>query len=233
MQSNVAQLPLHDKFWAWFEGNKKQAVYGTAAVVVVGLIVWFVVWQRSESQIAAGDALSNVTASQMDPTSSRSGSADAYLKIATEYPKSSAGARAILLAAGSFFTDGKYSEAQAQFERFLREYPASPFTGEALLGVASCLDAQGKVDQAIAAYKDLTTRHPNEAVVPQAKFALASLYESQNKPELARNLYEEVEHAAPLTSFGNEAGVRMEELLAKFPNLAPASTNAPMRSDMK
>jgi hypothetical protein len=88
----------------------------------------------------------------------------------------------------------------------------------------------------VAAYKDLIARHPNEIVIPQAKFNLASLYEAQNKPEMARELYEQVERGAPFTSFGNEAGVRMEELIAKHPNLAPpppapiavAPTNAPV-----
>ena len=198
MQSNVAQLPLHDKVWGWFEANKKQAIYGIAAIAVVGLIVGFVVWQRSEHQIAAGNALSNVAANQLDGTGVRSGTADAYLKVASEYPGSNAGARALLLAAATYFSDSKYSEAEVQFERFTREYPASPFTGEALLGVAACLEAEGKTDQAVAAYKDLVTRHPNETVVPQAKFGLARLYEAQNKLEQARALYEEVTRAAQI-----------------------------------
>jgi TolA-binding protein len=236
MQSNVAQLPLHDKVWAWFEANKKQTIYATLIVAGVGLIVWFLIWQRDEKQVAAGNALSNVSASQLEIAGPRSSAADAYLKVASEYPKSIAGARALLMAAASFFTDGKYSDAQAQFERFTREYPGSPFTGQAMLGIAACFEAQGKTEQAIAAYKELVTRHPNEAVIPQAKFSLARLYEAQNKPEQARDLYEDVERAAPFTAFGNEAGVRMEELIAKYPNLAPAPsvpTNAPLQLQKK
>src|SRR5262249_18885356 len=93
---------------------------------------------------------------------------------------------------------------------------------EALLGIASCLDAQGKSDQALTAYKDLVTRHPNETFVPQAKFALARLYEAQGKVEMSRDLYQDIERAAPFTSLGNEAGVRLEELIAQNPKLAPA-----------
>jgi TolA-binding protein len=236
MQSNVAELPLSHKIWAWFETNKKQTLYGTVALIAVGLIVWFVIWQHDEKQIAAGDALSNVTAGQFDGAIQRSGVADAYLKVAAQYPNSQAGARALLMAASSLFIESKYPEAQAQFERFTHEYPGSPFMGEALLGVASCLSAQGKTDQAVAAYKDLITRHPLETVIPEAKFALAGLYDAQNKPEQARDLYEEVERAAPYTSFGNESGLRVQELEARFPNLAPATsalTNAPVRMDKK
>ena len=242
MQSNVAELPLSDKAWAWFESNKKQAIYGAVLLAAVGLIVWFILWQRDEKQIAAGDALSNVAAGQFDGALARSGTAEAYLKVAGQYPNSQAGARALLMAAGSFFTEAKYAEAQAQFERFTREYPSSPLMGAALLGIASCLEAEAKTDQAVTAYKELITRHPTATVIPQAKFALAALYEAQNKPEQAHELYEEVARAAPFASFGNEAGLRVEELEAKYPNLvAPTAlptpftpTNAaPVRLDKK
>lgn len=119
--------------------------------------------------------------------------------------------------------EGKSSDAKAQFERFSREYTDSPFRGEALLGIAACLDAQGKANEAITAYKELIDRHPTDAVLPQARFALARRYEAQNKPELARTLFEEVERNNPYGSLGSEAGMRLEELKVKYPNLAASS----------
>src|SRR5712691_7906315 len=132
MQSNVAEMPLHDKIFAWFEANKKQALYATVGIVIVGLVIWFIVWQRDEKRIAAGEALSNVSAGQIDGLASHSAAAQAYLKVASDYAGSTAGARALLMAAASYFTEGNYTEAQTQFERFMREYPGSPFRGEAL-----------------------------------------------------------------------------------------------------
>jgi TolA-binding protein len=141
------------------------------------------------------------------------------------------------MAAGNLFTENKFSEAQAQFEKFTREYHDSPLMGQALLGVAACLDAQAKTDAAIAAYKNLIDRHPSDIVVPQAKFALSRLYEAQNKPDMARDLLQDVERGNPYTSLGNEAGMRLEELIAKYPQLAPpplaTSTNAPMKFQQK
>ncbi len=237
MDSNVAQLPLSHRLWAWFENNRKPALAGTVVVVVVGLVIWFVTWRRDETQIAAGNALSDVASSQIGNPAARPDAASAYLGIAASYPNSRAGTRALLLAAGSLFTEGKYSEAQAQFEKFTREYHESPYMGEALLGVAASLDAQNKTEAATTAYKDLIDHHPNEVVVPQAKFALARLYEAQNKPELARDLYQDVERALAFTALGNEAGMRLEELQAKYPKLAPVApaplTNAPFKVDKK
>ena len=222
MQSDVAQLPLADRLWDWFETYKRQLALGTGIVVVVGILVWFLVWQSESKQQDAGAALSQVAAGQLEGNGSRTASADDYLKVARTYPKSLSGARAVLLAAGSLFTEGKYADAQTQFQKFLREYQGSPLMGQALFGVAACLDAQGKTDQAATAYKDLITRHPNESFVPQAKFSLARIYEQQNKPEQARDLYQDVERAIPLSTLGNEAGVRLEELIAKYPKLQPA-----------
>jgi len=222
MESEVTELPLADRLWDWFETYKRQAGIAIAVIAVAALVIWFILWRQEQKQVAAGTALSQVVAAQFEGAGVHPGAADAFLKVAKDYPNSVTGARALLLAGASFFAEQKYTDAQAQFERFIHEYQGSPFMGEAQFGVASCLDAQNKTDQAAAAYKDLITRRPNDVFVPQAKFALARLYESQNKLEQARDMYQDIERAAPFTSMGNEAGVRLEELIAKNPSLAPA-----------
>jgi predicted negative regulator of RcsB-dependent stress response len=224
METNVAQLPLTDRLWGWLEANKTQAAIFAAVLLVVGLVVWIVVWQGHQREQAAGEALSSLAVEQM-LSPGRPNSADGYLKLASQYPKSEAGARALLLAAGSLFTDGKYSDAQAQFEKFTREHRESSLMGEALLGIAASLEAQGKTDAAVAAYKELISRHAGDSVVPDAKFALARLYEVQNKPELARDLYLEVERDGRFSSKAIEAGMRVEDLMAKYPKLAPLTAS--------
>jgi TolA-binding protein len=229
MESEATQLPLWQQAWAWFEAHKKQTLWGTGGLVLVGLVVAFVLYRQDEADVAASEALSNVALPQMTGAS-RGATPDAYLKVAAAHPGSRAGARALLLAAGGHFVDGKYDEAKAQFERFNREYGDSPFKGEALLGIAACLDVQSKTNEAVAAYKNLIDRRPTDYVLPQARFALARLYETQNRPELARSLFEEVARNNPYGSLGSEAGIRLEELKIKYPNLVapvtPTPTNA-------
>jgi tetratricopeptide (TPR) repeat protein len=224
MESTVEQLPVSHKAWAWFEANKKQALYGGGGLLVVGVIVAFFLYRQNEQELAASEALSNVSVPQMTGMGPRTDVAQAYLKVAATYPKSGAGARALLLGAGSLFLDGKYADAKTQFERFRREYPDSPFVGEAMLGVAAYLDAQGSSRDAMTAYKDVITRRSGDNVLTQARFALARLYEAQNEPEQARNLFEEVERTDPYSSLGSEAGMRLEELKVKYPKLGIAST---------
>jgi TolA-binding protein len=228
MESEAVQLPLWQKVWAWFEANKRQTLWGAGAVVVIGLIVSLFVYRQEQAEVTASEALSNATLSQVSGAS-RTDLAEVYLKVAANYPGSQAAGRALLLAAGALFAEGKYAEAKTQFERFNKDYSNSPFRGEALLGIAACLEAQGKTNDAATAYKDLVDRHPGDAVLPQARFALGRLYEAQNKPELARNMFEEVERNNPYGSLGSEAGMRLEELKAKYPTLVvpPApSTNS-------
>jgi tetratricopeptide (TPR) repeat protein len=219
MESNVEQLPVSHKAWAWFEANKRPALWGGGVLLVVGVIVAFVLYRQSEQEVAASEALSSVSASRLTGADSSAATAQAYLKVASEYPSTQAGARALLLAAGSLFTEAKYPEAKAEFEKFRREHGDSPFLGEALLGIAACLDAQGNAREAMTAYRDLITRRPTDYVLPQARFALARLCEAQNEPEQARNLYEEVERSDPYSSLAAEAGMRLEDLKAKHPNL--------------
>ena len=230
MESEAGQLPLSHKTWAWFETNKKPALLGTGAILVIALIVSFYVYHQDEQEVAASEALSNVEVPHMNNPKTAADSPEGYLKVVAEYPKTRAASRALLLAAGNLFVEGKYVEAKGQFERFRREYADSPFMGQALLGIAASLDAQGnKTDEAIAAYKDLVEHHPGENTVPQARFALGRLYEGKGEVDKARNQFEEVARENQYSSIGSEAGMRLEELNMKYPLLKPATptpTNA-------
>lgn len=221
MQSDVTQSEGYYKLLTWFELNKTKVIYGTAAAIVVGVIVWFVLYQKSQTQVRSGEALSQVFVSQITGADDRSQAAASYLKVASEFPETEAAAKAILLAASTLFTEGKFAEAQREFERLAREHRDSPFLGQAQLGIAASLDAQGKDNEAITAYKTVADRRSNEAVGTQAKFALARLYVKQGKHELAYPLYEDLARAEPFSSIGSEAGMLAEELKQKHPELAP------------
>jgi tetratricopeptide (TPR) repeat protein len=222
MQSDATESLGLLKLRDWYEANKKMVNYGGPAIVLVGLAIWFVIWLQTAKEVRAGEALTSVSMTS-GPGSGvlPPDAANAFLKVAADYPNSPVAARALLLAAGNLFDAGKYPEAKAQFQRFVREHRDNPLVSQALLGVASSFDAQGQAPEAMAAYKDLIDHHPGDPVLPQAKFALARLYVAQDKPELAKNLYEDVERTDPYGSLGSEAGMRVEELIIKYPSLAP------------
>ncbi|HVU99998.1 MAG TPA: tetratricopeptide repeat protein [Verrucomicrobiae bacterium] len=230
MDKNVPELTISDRFVAWYDANKQQALLGVLILILVGIGFGYLVWHSSEKDMEAGEALTSVTLAHANAGGGlNAGAHDALLKVANEYPNSKAGARARLLAAGNLFVDAKYDQARAEFEKFTRDYKDSPYLGEALLGIAACYDAQGKTNEAVSAYNNFIEHHAGEPGIPQAKFSLARLYEGQGKPDKAQLLYTDVERAEPGSTLGTEAGMRVEELKQKFPNLAsvtiPASTN--------
>ena len=225
MQSDVTHLTVQDQLLIWLTKNKRQVLWGTVAVAVVGFAVGIYVWQQNEVQTSASHALSKISSGNLMGVA-QPGTTEALLKVAADYPNTSAARRAVLIAAGNLFADGKYKESQAQFDRFLREYRDSAFATEAMFGVAACKDAQGMAAEATTAFKDIVDHHPSESVAPQARFELARLYEMQNKLELARDLYQQLAQMDPNGQLGSEANMRLAELFNKNPSLIPVRPTA-------
>ena len=223
MESDATHLEYLLKIWAWFDKNKKQVQLGAVAVTGLVIVIALVVWQRSEKERKAGEALSDVFVPLvMAGPNARGSGAESYQKVALAHPGDEAGAQAMLLAATGLFTDGKFTDALAEFERFEQAHRDSALLGQALLGRAASLDALGRTNDAVTAYNTLINQHPSESMVPHAKYSLARIYEAQGKLEQARLYYEEV-GANRYSSIGSEAGIRLEELLQKHPELLPAA----------
>jgi TolA-binding protein len=225
MESDVTQSALFYKLWAWGDKNKKQLLWGLAALVVLGIGIAFWLAHQSETQNDANDALSKLTSRGLS-AATPAATPEALLKVAADYPGTEAGQRALLLSAGDLFTAGKYDEAQGQFQKFLQQYSGSPFTAQAALGVAACYDAQGKTNDAISGYQGVADRYQGQNVAPQAKLALARLLEGQGKFKEARASLEEITRTYPGT-INSEAALRLQELNAAHPEVIEAATNRP------
>lgn len=228
MQTGVAQSDTYVRFLAWAQANQKRLILWGAIVVIVMAAGVFFVYYQGQKEMRASIALSNVRAPLNPGSPMPAGAAEEYLKIAREHAGTKAAARALLLGAAALFIDGKYAEAQKTFEQFLREYPESEWVPKAHFGIASTLDAQGKAAEAIAKFDEIRRRFANDAVIDEVKLALGRLYENQNKPEEAHKIYAELVQANAYSGMGSEAGVRKEELEAKFPQLRPASAPPPV-----
>lgn len=229
MESDLTQLPIHDRLLAWFETHKKEALWGVAIVAVAGFGAGYFVWHQSDREMRANRALSQLMNSSAGGAQQES--AEAYLRIASDYPNTDAGGRALLLAGAASYNEAKYTEAKARFQSFLREYTDSPFDGQAMLGVAVCLEAEGKIPEAIASYNDIAQHYSSDNVMPQAKLAVGRLYEKQGNLEQARDAYMELARVNAFASISSEAGLRLQGLLTRNPGLAPsarqAATNTP------
>ena len=232
MEQNIEETPALFNAMAWIEKNKKLVIAGVVGVIIAVAIYASIISSRNEKREQAGQALSHALLSPSFNRTSQAEVAPGLLKVADVFSDTPAGEQALLLAGGSFFNAGKFTEAQSAFERFNREHSGSELAPQAMYGVAAALSAQGKSDEAGKSYKEIVDRHPNSAVAMQARYSLASILTAQGKLEQAAVLYEEVARGDSGGSLGNEASLRADELHAKLP-AAPApvpvaATNAPV-----
>jgi TolA-binding protein len=220
MQPQETTTAYFFKLWPWIEANKNRLIFGAVIAVIAGFLIAFHLWRQNQKELAAGQALTEAVAST-PPNANASQLAGSYSKIAVDFPDTRAGERAAAQSAAVLFEAGKYTEALAEFQQFLKAHPDSVFSPQAALGVAASLDAQGKTDLASSAYQRVISRFPDPNAVSTAKFALAQIGERQGKLAAAENLYEEVARSNPNGSLGSEAAMRAMELKTKLP---PAST---------
>ncbi|HUB86488.1 MAG TPA: tetratricopeptide repeat protein [Verrucomicrobiae bacterium] len=209
------------KAWPWLEANAKKLAIAAAVVLVVIFLVSFYTWHLGEKEKEAGQALTQVF---LSPDNGQK--ADAFLKITADYPGTMAGQRALLQAAATLFAEGKFTDAQTQFQNYINNYPENALSAQASLGIAACLNAEGKTNLAADAY----LRTVNEAAEPgtmiAAKFGLAQIDDAQGKISDAINYYRDVIDLNPNGSFAQAAGLRIAELQANAP-ATPAPTPAP------
>lgn len=213
---------------AWLETNKKSLIIGFTAAVVIGFGIAAYRYSAEQKELAASDALLKLKTALNSSENTPAPEASAFLKVATEYRGTSAAERAILLAATALFTENKFTEAQAQFNQFLRDHGQSPFAATAAYGSAVCLEAEGKRDEALSAYQNLSVRYPNSSVLDDAKLAIARIHEAKNQPDQAYRVYDEILKASGMSSASSEAMTRRSALLVKHPEFA--KTNAPVAS---
>lgn len=210
---------------AWLETHRKQLIVAAAAIAVAGCGIALYRWKSNQTEWAANEALLNLRPPPGAGETPSEPLASDYLKIVNAYPKTDAAERALFLAAGALFSEGKYSEAQAQFGQFLREHENHSFAASAALGVAASLESQGRTEEALTAYQHIVTRYPKAAVVDNAKLAMARLYEAKKQPQQALKLYNELVTPTARTPLASEATTRKDALLSAHPELA--KTNAP------
>lgn len=227
MRPETAESTWLYEFLAWLELNKKRVLVGAGAVLllIVALYVYF--WQRQQSELEASSALLTLKALAESEEDTPANAAD-FLKVAVAHRSTQAGERALLLAAGALYREGRYAEAQAQFEAFARAAGGSTLAPIAALGIAACLDAQDKVDAALGSYQGLVNQYPADPASARARLNMAALYEAKNQPEQALKLYDELTASASgMSGTSMDAMRRRQALLQKHPELAP--TNAPPR----
>jgi tetratricopeptide (TPR) repeat protein len=211
---------------AWFETHKLQLAYAGAAALAVWLAAFTYKHVRTGKEAEANAALAALSKPADKSGKQIQPAAADYLKVAEQHAGTPAGERALLFAADRLFTEGKFLEAKARFEKHLAANAAGPAAAVALMGVAACQEAIGETDKAVATYQQVLSQHSGSPETHQAKLALGLLHEQKNQGDQALRLYDEVLRAKPTTVWRMEAEMRREQLLRKDPKLALGATAA-------
>lgn len=202
---------------AWADKNRKQLLIGLAVVILAGAVAGLYVWHKTAAETAANAAYCDIKPSPPGEPGTAAQAAQ-YAQVANNYPDTSAGARAMLMAGSVYFETGAYDQAQAMFQRLLGEHPDFPLADEAEIGVATCLEVKGNKAEAIQHYSSILQRAPGPTW-SQARSSLARIYTDENKPEEAVQQYVEMLQARQNDSWTMEAQVQMQGLLEKYPAL--------------
>ncbi len=226
MDAETQSTELFVRVLEWLHARRKMIIAATVVVVLIGVIIAFMSWKKSQDEANANEDLLNVPLQLVRPAPI---SPKSLLDIANNYPSTPSGEYGRLLGATALFTQAKYPEAYKEFTDFLNTYPDSPLAPQAKVGVAASLEAQGKITEAENKYHDiiLTSSEPN--IVSPAKLTLARLYEENGQPQQAFNYYVELARGAAQNQgdpWAVEAQERARLLVSKHPEVAKALQDA-------
>ena len=217
---------------AWFEVNKQKVAVIAVLAVTVGFAIAAYRYFAQQKELKASDALLMLKPLLIPPTNTSPAQASAFFKVADEFKGTSAAERAQFYGATVLYTENKYSEAETQFNRFLKEHEGSPWAAAATYGVAAAQEAQGKAE-ALASYQNVFARYPQSAEAEEAKLAVARIYEVRNQPEQALRIYNELTVPKPGATAATGTAMESPEirqkkdaLLRKYPNLATNAATA-------
>jgi predicted negative regulator of RcsB-dependent stress response len=218
MDTNDASSLLF-KWWPQIEANKNRIITGIAIVAVVILGYSFYSWHHTQTQIDAGDAVTQAVVS-LPPNSDLAQVASRYLSISDEYGSTLSGQRALMQGAAALFMAGKYADAQGIFQRYADAHPDGEFSGQATLGVAKCQEAQGKLNDAAGTYQHVINDSADEQAVIAAQFSLAQIDLQQKNYDNAAQLFQKVAQSDRYGALGSEAAQFLYSMQSSRPAAA-------------
>ena len=232
MEAEIKQTsPLTQMFdvykWAaWLHANLKQVVTGTIIVAVTATVLAIYSWKKNQDELLASETFFNLPQVAAAGERMPHPTAQALLSVASQFPSTSVGMQAELLAANTFFSQGKYEDSQREFSKFMVNHELSQFAPQAAIGVAASLEAQNKIPEAVQAYKEALAKYSGTGISSPVKLTLARLFEEQKQFDQALRYYDELTSAAtpnPYDPWAAEARERKAELLIKHPELVKAA----------
>lgn len=188
-----------DPFEYWDRHKTKILLFGTLIIVALALSAFYRIHthrQQAESQQLYGQAKD----------------ADGYQKVITQFPDSLVAANSRLLLAADQRKAGKFAEAMATLNEFIKVSPEHPLIAGAWVSLAETQAAAGQADNALATYQKVTTQFPKSYAAPLAQAGEAALLKRQGKSAEARQAYETLMSQYPESFYARQAEQELQFL---------------------
>jgi TolA-binding protein len=207
------------KLWPWLEANRNKLIMAAVAIILVVGVYNFISSQQAAKEQSAGAALTELL---MTPPAGTD-PVVALNNLAVQYAGTAAAQRAQLQAGASLFTEGKYTEAEALFQKFLDTNPGSVLAATAQLGLGASLEAEGKLDPASTSYEKVASTFSGSPSALPALCGLGRIAEAQGRLKEALDRYESAARFGNTGgSMAQEASIRAAELRPKVAAMTPA-----------
>ena len=112
-------------------------------------------------------------------------------EVISQYDSTPAAPVALLNLAKTYFNDGDYFQARAQYDRFLNEYKKHEMRPVAEFGLASCSEADGDFDGAIAQFSAVIEDQGTHYLQPLAIIGLSRSMQQAGRLDEARIVLED------------------------------------------
>lgn len=187
--------------------NHRGAVVGTViALIAASLAVIGIAASDHASRIASETLLSEAT------------DASGWAKVIAKYPRSAAGADAMLLMAASLRDAGKLEESDALYSRFAESFPQSPIAVSGMIGRASNSRVGGHLDRILNDYQQAVAAYPQSYGAPFALYETARLLARDGKTEEVKRLLQSLATTYPGSVAAAAAGISAQPARSTSPN---------------
>lgn len=166
-------------------------VAGVVGVIAVALAINYALGAQEANKEAATGLLGEVLIAETN------GQEEQAIKMAEQlirtYAGTPAAAQGMLVLANRYYLQGRYQEAEQQYQRYLSDYGDTDIlVYGAWSGLAACFEAQGDLQKAAAKYREYATKHAGAEQTSLALMEAARCYGMAGDKQTQKELLQEI-----------------------------------------
>ncbi len=177
------------KIEEWAEENLQKVLIGAGAVVVVGLAIWFFIWQSGRSE---DNALEKLGSAEVFERQNQIPLAIAdYEEVVKNYGSTSAAAQAAFRLANLYFRTNDFGKAETAYRDYLSRHVVDEyFRHSAQRGLAGALAGQARYSDAARSFIDVARADTTATTYEDDLFAAVDNAVRANDTALSKEAFD-------------------------------------------